>query len=115
VAQPDDLRLRRCLHHPQREAAARCPQCARHFCRECVGEHGGRWLCASCLAAADAAAEVRRSRLAPVLRGLRAAAGLAAAWFFFYLVGQGLLRFHDPIHAGGDRAVPADGAAVPAP
>jgi hypothetical protein len=107
VDQPDDLSLLRCLHHPGREAIARCPGCARHFCRECVGEHAGRWLCAACLAAPGTAPAARRSRLAAAGRVLRAAAGLAAAWFFFYLVGQGLLRFTDPVHPAGDRPAAA--------
>ena len=105
--QPDELRHRRCLHHPGREAAARCPGCGRDFCRECVGEHAGRWLCAACLAAAGEGRAARRSRLAAVKKSLRVAAGLFAAWFYFYLAGQALLHFHDPIHPGGDRPMVA--------
>jgi hypothetical protein len=108
--QPDDLRRLRCLHHPGREAAVRCPGCARHFCRECVGEHAGRWLCASCQASAGAAAGARRSRLRAVRGALGVAAGLFAAWFYFFLVGQALLRFHDPIH--GEGTLPAAGGSV---
>jgi hypothetical protein len=44
------LRHQRCTNHPQREASARCPECRRFFCRECVTEHDDRVLCASCLA-----------------------------------------------------------------
>jgi hypothetical protein len=44
------LRQRRCDNHPQREASARCPECGRFFCRECITEHDDRVLCASCLA-----------------------------------------------------------------
>lgn len=44
------LRQRRCVNHPQREASARCPECGRFFCRECITEHDDRVLCASCLA-----------------------------------------------------------------
>ena len=29
----------RCSNHPGREAAVRCPECGRFFCRECVTEH----------------------------------------------------------------------------
>ena len=77
--------------------------CGRDFCRECVGEHAGRWLCAACLAAPAAAAAARRSPLAVAWKAARVAAGLFAAWFYFYLAGQALLHFHDPIHPGGDR------------
>jgi hypothetical protein len=101
--QPDDLRRRRCLHHPAREAAARCPGCGRDFCRECVGEHARRWLCAACLAGSGASRTEERSRLAAARRVAGGVVGLFVAWFYFYLVGQALLRFHDPIHPGGDR------------
>lgn len=40
----------RCVLHTQREAAARCPECKRFFCRECITEHDGRVLCSGCLA-----------------------------------------------------------------
>ncbi|HZN04977.1 MAG TPA: rhomboid family protein [Candidatus Polarisedimenticolia bacterium] len=101
--QPDDLRLRRCLHHATREAVARCPRCGRSFCRECISEHDGLWLCAACLAAEGEGSAARRGRLVLVWSGLRVGAGLFVAWFYFYLVGQALLAFHDPIHPGGDR------------
>ena len=42
--------LQRCLHHGEREAIARCPECGSFFCRECITEHDERVLCASCLA-----------------------------------------------------------------
>jgi uncharacterized paraquat-inducible protein A len=44
------LRQQRCVNHPQREASARCPECGRFFCRECITEHDDRVLCAFCLA-----------------------------------------------------------------
>ncbi len=43
-----ELRQRRCFHHPNREAAALCPSCQRHFCRECVTLLAGKMTCASC-------------------------------------------------------------------
>ncbi|ACL02673.1 rhomboid family protein [Desulfatibacillum aliphaticivorans] len=39
----------RCLLHEDREAAARCPECQRYFCRECITEHEGRVICSRCL------------------------------------------------------------------
>ena len=32
-----------------REAVARCPQCHRTFCRECICDHEGKALCSDCL------------------------------------------------------------------
>jgi hypothetical protein len=89
----------RCFHHPDRVAAARCLGCSRTYCRECVTEHEGRVLCASCLAgAARAGAAPRRFE-----RGRRAAAaalGLATGWLFFYMLGRGLLLARTTFHEG---------------
>ena len=43
------LAERRCVLHPEREAAVRCVACQRYYCRECVTENSGRMLCAHCL------------------------------------------------------------------
>ena len=96
-----DLIRQRCLFHAEREAAARCPRCRRFFCRECTSEHEGRWLCAACILA-DAQERGDRARWRSAWLVLRMAAGLVAAWFYFWLVGQGLLLSRDPIHPGSD-------------
>jgi hypothetical protein len=48
---PAVLRLRhaRCLFHPLREAAARCPHCGGTFCRECVTDEDDKLACPPCL------------------------------------------------------------------
>lgn len=43
------LRHARCLLHPAREAAARCPHCGGTFCRECVTDEEGQLACPPCL------------------------------------------------------------------
>src|SRR5215470_1928087 len=43
------LRHARCLLHPLREAAARCPHCGGTFCRECVTDEEGQLACPPCL------------------------------------------------------------------
>ena len=95
------LHARRCLHHPLREAVARCPECGQSFCRECVAEHDARLLCAACLRRLGTAAPVRRGAWR---RGLlpwpAAAAGLAGAGLFFYLLGRTALRLPDDFHEG---------------
>ena len=50
-AAPAVLRLRhaRCLFHPLREAAARCPHCQGTFCRECVTDEDDKLACPPCL------------------------------------------------------------------
>jgi hypothetical protein len=43
------FRHARCLFHPLREAAARCPHCGGTFCRECVTDEDDKLACPPCL------------------------------------------------------------------
>lgn len=90
---------RRCLHHAEREAAARCPECQRFFCRECVAEHDDRVLCTDCLRKITTAAPERKRNLEPLALIAQGAVALTIIWFFFFLVGQTMLavpaRFHE--------------------
>jgi hypothetical protein len=94
------LTHQRCLNHLQREAVARCTGCRQFFCRECISEHEHRVLCANCLRQAAAAKPGRTNRLAPFVRATEWLAGLALAWFFFYLVGECLLALPTSFHDG---------------
>ena len=98
------LHRQRCVRHADREAAARCPACGRFFCRECVTEHDGRILCASCLhrllERPDAARRLTlRAALRPVGIAASAAAGFLLLWGFYTLAGLILTaiphKFHD--------------------
>jgi hypothetical protein len=90
-----------CFSHPTREAAARCPECARSFCRECVTEHNGRVICAACLARLGRGAGAVRARLLDALAGLaRCAAGLLVLWLIFFALGAWLLRIPASFHEG---------------
>jgi hypothetical protein len=78
------LRHARCLFHPLREAAARCPHCGGTFCRECVTDEEGKLACPPCLRRmthppAPKASLTRRFR--QVLAGLIAIAALMALFF----------------------------------
>jgi hypothetical protein len=78
------LRHARCLFHPLREAAARCPHCGGTFCRECVTDEEGKLACPPCLRRmarppAPKASLTRRFR--QVLAGLIALAALMALFF----------------------------------
>lgn len=90
----------RCFVHATREAAARCPSCRQHFCRECVTEHDGRVLCASCLRKLTQP-EVRAPRDFSLVTGpLQLIAGLLLAWIAFYAIGHVLLRTPSEWHEG---------------
>ena len=94
------LTSKRCFNHPQREAAALCPECGRYFCRECVTEHENRVLCASCLRASKIDKGKDRSILAPVLRFTQVALGVLIAGLFFYYMAEALLFMPDSFHDG---------------
>jgi hypothetical protein len=100
TAPPPLLVHQRCLNHPAREAVARCPECARFFCRECVVEHEDRILCAACLAQTVRGTETKRRSFANLWRVGFAALGIATAWLFFNLLGHMLLRIPASFHEG---------------
>jgi len=90
----------RCLNHLTREAAARCPECKRFFCRECITEHEGKVLCAECLAAFDQAGSALGSRSGDVARFAGMTVGLGLVWLFFYYFGRILLSVPSSFHEG---------------
>ena len=93
-----DLTFQRCLIHADREAVARCPACAHYFCRECITEHEGRFLCSNCLRRQTASIETayRTARWFKAAIGM--IIGLSVAWFFFYLIGQLLILIPANLH-----------------
>ena len=94
------LAAQRCHFHPVREAVARCPECQRFFCRECITEHDDRLICASCLMKVAAKPKARRVRFAGAGGALACVLGIVIAWFFFYAVGKLLLRTPTQFHEG---------------
>jgi len=90
----------RCLHHPTREAVARCPECEHFFCRECITEHEDRVICSSCLRKVTATVEKRRRNFAPLGRAAAAAIGVLLAGLFFFLVGRMLVNIPAKFHEG---------------
>jgi hypothetical protein len=95
-----NLAQQRCFNHAAREAVARCPECTRFFCRECITEHDDRVLCAACLRKQADAPRVRRRGFIHALHFAQALLGLLVAWFFFFLIGESLLRLPDTFHEG---------------
>jgi hypothetical protein len=81
---PAGLRHARCLFHPLREAAARCPHCGGTFCRECVTDEDDKLACPPCLrrmARPPAGKPSRVRQFRQVLAGLVALVSLAALFF----------------------------------
>lgn len=78
------LRHARCLFHPLREAAARCPHCGGTFCRECVTDEDDKLACPPCLRRMTRPPASRPSlarKFRQVLAGLAALACLFALFF----------------------------------
>lgn len=96
----DRLIHQRCFNHSLREAAARCPECGRFFCRECVTEHDDRVICAACLRHLAQAPLTQRAGFVAVVRVGQCVAGLMVAWLFFYLLGDLLVSLPDSFHEG---------------
>lgn len=94
------LTQQRCFNHAVREAVARCPECKQFFCRECVTEHDDRVLCAACLKKLTRKPLVQRLALARILWAGQCVFGLLIAWYFFFLIGRGLLKLPDSFHEG---------------
>jgi len=94
------LAHRRCDNHAGREAAARCPQCRRFFCRECVTEHAGRVICADCLSTMASQSDSSHWSLGGLVPYLAALAGILVAWMAYYYIGQILLGMSHEFHEG---------------
>lgn len=98
------LQRQQCILHPERGAVARCPQCQRFYCHECITEHDGEVLCRHCLSAQreqDATRPFERHRKAlnrVVVKPLLAVAGMILLWVLFIALGSLLLRFPDSFH-----------------
>jgi len=87
----------RCANHPSREAAARCPECRRFYCRECVTEHQGRMMCTVCVARLESTA---RQGSPDAVWIAFAALGILFAWWLFYYLGMNLARIPSTFHNG---------------
>jgi len=90
----------RCFNHVGREAAARCPECGRYFCRECVTEHDDRLICASCLKRVAHAPLLKRPVIARLLLASRCALSVLLLWYVFFLIGEMLASLPDSFHEG---------------
>lgn len=87
----------RCSNHASREAVARCPECGRTFCRECISEHEDRVICAFCLKRLSKKT-VRRYRLVGLVRLAQILVGVLLLWSSFYLLGKALLAIPSSFH-----------------
>ncbi len=93
------VQSQRCLFHAMREAVARCPECGSSYCRECIAEHEGRIICATCLQRLlrpAAPAPRRWGRAARMLAG--SLCGVLLGWLAFYGIGRLLMTLPSAFH-----------------
>jgi hypothetical protein len=96
----EDLLHQRCFNHMLREAVARCPECRRYFCRECITEHDDKVLCAGCLSNKMMPAVSGLTRFSGLIRVFHFLLGAMLLWLFFYYIGQILLSLPSAFHEG---------------
>ena len=94
------LSQQRCFNHQQREAAARCLECGRFFCRECITEHEDRLLCSNCLRETATSTKTKLAFLFGPIRFFQFFCGLVILWFVFYYLGDLLLELPSSFHEG---------------
>ncbi len=98
---PSPLAQSRCFQHVSREAVARCPECERFYCRECVTEHEGRMICRTCL---DELLQEQTTASGGFLKSVGAwflaGAGYVFVVYVFYEIGRVLLRIPSEFHSG---------------
>jgi hypothetical protein len=92
------LTSQRCSNHSNREAVARCPECTRFFCRECITEHDDRVLCAACLKKLARKPLARRRWFANLVRLGQCALAVLFVWFFFFVMGERLSEVASSFH-----------------
>lgn len=78
------LARQRCFNHAEREAVARCLSCEEHYCRECVSEHEGRYLCAACIARSAEAHTAAPTRSLPLAGLVSLVVGLMVLSLVFF-------------------------------
>jgi hypothetical protein len=95
-----DLTHQRCHNHMLREAVARCPDCSRFFCRECVTEHEDKVLCAVCLRKRIKATGLRSDRFQFLVQMGQFLFGIIILYLIFYYAAQILLALPSDFHEG---------------
>lgn len=90
----------RCFNHTQREAVARCPECLRFFCRECITEHDSRVFCAQCLKRLTKGEQSVKVRHGGIIMITKTVAGFLCLWLLFYGLGRTLISIPSSFHEG---------------
>jgi len=96
----DEIELKRCFNHENREAVAKCLDCGRFFCRECINEHEGRFICAQCLKKSVKQPISKRHHFLGIYRIIQVMIGIIILWMSFNYLGDMLLSVPSEFHEG---------------
>ena len=94
-----EVTRQRCFNHLGREAVARCPECERFFCRECITEHDDRVICAVCLTKLAEKGK-KKDRYAGLFLITRCVLGFLVLWLLLFTIGRILLLTPSSFHDG---------------
>lgn len=95
------LLQQRCFNHAFREAVARCPDCGRYYCRECITEHEDKVLCATCLSEKALKTPGKKRTFGGFLQAVFSfSLGLTSIWIIFYYLGRVLVTLPSSFHDG---------------
>jgi uncharacterized membrane protein YvbJ len=94
------LRERKCVNHASREAVARCPECKKDFCRECITEHNNKMLCTNCLHEKTKRKEAKKKKLEILFTIFLFCLGMLISYYFFFGLASMLSEIPDQFHNG---------------
>ena len=94
------LSKKRCFNHGPREAVARCPDCGRFFCRECITETKLKVVCSGCLTGQGSKQKKAPWLTSNLRKGLLVGTGFVFLWFCFYYLGRILMAIPQSFHDG---------------
>jgi uncharacterized paraquat-inducible protein A len=100
MSEEHGLRKRKCANHASREAVARCPECKKDFCRECITEHNNKMLCTNCLQEITRKKDAKKKKLAALFTIVLFFLGMLISYYFFLGVASMLSEMPDQFHNG---------------
>lgn len=100
MTEENTLRKRKCANHESREAVARCPECRKDFCRECITEHKNKMLCTNCLREITQKKDARKRKMEIVFAMFLFFIGMLISYYFFFGLASIFSEIPDQFHNG---------------
>ena len=94
------LSKQHCFNHANREAIACCLECNRYFCRECITEHNGRFVCSGCLQNISDGEKSKSNSFLVIPQLIYALLAFLLLWIIFYSIGDKLQSIPTKFYKG---------------